>query len=179
MSVTHHRQVEGGEVVVTSTAIFETMFFGSWIMLEKHSREHCDCSYCKGYKGISGHIKAVKGFTDKKRRIDFSMPKPKYWRNGWTRLSIKKGKWNYYLRFTGIKLGALIGIEFSRWGEKGNRRWRLILGQFGMLKNSIKGLLTITSHQFFKTKIPRIESLFWIDMRKKERSSGVTMKRSQ
>lgn len=139
--------------IMTKTTLFDKVFFQSWILLEKHSREHCNCSYCQN-------------IAKESRNISLWLPTHKG-KTSWRVIAIKKPKWYYYLRCTLPTWGALFGFELDKWGTADSKKWRLRLGGFGMGKNSVKGLITIISHKHFisPTMVPHVESMLWVDIR--------------
>ena len=62
-------------------------FFGATILLERHSKEHCTCSYCRDEINIG-------------RLFRLSLPECKA-SNAWRRvIYVGNKKWYYYLRWT-------------------------------------------------------------------------------
>jgi hypothetical protein len=141
---------EGG--ILIQETLFDKVIFDSWILKERHHKELCNCSYCQKFK---------------EENKDRSFWIPPAWKasNSWWVLAVRRNDGLYYYRFTRPKLSALLGIELGVWGAKGDRKWRLMIGQFGMGKNSVKSLITLTSHNFSQTPISHIESIFWKDLR--------------
>lgn len=135
---------------VISEILFEKVIFGAWLLKEKHHKELCNCSYCEKLRSET-------------KNVNLWLPVSKAF-NSWRILAVKKVDAFYYYRTTLPRLQALFGIELTKWGVKGNRYWRLRLGGFGMGKDSGRSLLTLTSHQFFETKIPHVEYLLWKDL---------------
>ena len=146
-------------ITLTET-LMDHVIFGAWIIFEKHNKEHCNCSYCRKFKE-EGKAKSL------------WLPENKA-RNSWRVWVIEKEDGYYYYRWTLPEPSAFLGFELKAWGKKPNKQWRLRLGGFGMGKNSLKSFLTLTSHQFHKTKIPHVESLFWRNMLQHNTSSRTT-----
>lgn len=126
--------------------------FDAWILFEKEYHADCrdkdGCSYC---------IELAKS----NKTINLWLPENKS-RNSWRVIAIKRKDHNLYLRWTLPKLSAFLGIEYTGWSTG----WRLRLGGFGMGKNTPRGLLTIAKNSPWKTYIPFVEYLLWIDIRK-------------
>jgi hypothetical protein len=81
---------------------YKGRFFGSTVLLERHSKEHCNCSYCQ---------ESLKDTRD----IRFLRPQSKS-KNAWHRIKYdQKDGWYYYLRWTRPNWdGWMFDIEAER-----------------------------------------------------------------
>ncbi len=122
--------------MTTNEKIFDTKFMNAWILLEKHNE--CNCSYCE--KRALEPNKLTKWNSKSKAK------------NSWTVYAWNKNNYYYYLRYTKPSLKWFFHIS------KFNNGWRLqIMSIHG------KALLSLCPKPVYKTKIPWIESLLYIN----------------
>lgn len=129
---------------VSSEYVYETTFMDAWILLERHNRKICTCSYCRKRCLESSKIKLW-------------LPECKA-RNSWRVLCWNRNGYYYYLRSTLPTWRWFIHLD--KWS--GGKSWRLSSMCIG--KNSGRSLISICKGSGLPTKFGCLESIFWIKM---------------
>ena len=123
--------------------LYDKIFIGAWIILERHFPLVCNCSYCQ-HRRIE------------KQTLRLWLPEDRSC-HSWRVLCWTKGDAYYFLRSTLPKL-SWFG-RFDRWYNG----WRFISMPFG--KNDVThALLSIAKNSPYKCKDKYIESIFWFNM---------------